>query len=185
MAICIHRDLAEETIVSHVITCHGRDHLVNIQSGRHNFVFVNVHFRTRTYFAAFTSQVASYSHALTFISQWVGIFFWVTGDPRKTAMFHSFSTRRWIAQSDYTRRDSSVLWIIRTMSRIFLNLPLAEARDFHCYSHDFENLGNRTIPSDHEAGLLVIQKPTTRRHLSKGIPSWMCKRPVFCSFCNG
>ena len=34
---------------------------------------------------------------------------------------------------------------------------MAEARDFHCYSHVFENLGNRTIPSDHAAVRLVIQ----------------------------
>ena len=25
---------------------------------------------------------------------------------------------------------------------------MAEARDFHCYSHVFENLGKETIPSD-------------------------------------
>ena len=32
-AICIHRDLPpEEALVTHLITCHGRDHLVNIQS---------------------------------------------------------------------------------------------------------------------------------------------------------
>ena len=43
-AICIHRDLLpEEAIVSHVITCQGRDHLVSIRSGRHNLVIVNVH----------------------------------------------------------------------------------------------------------------------------------------------
>ena len=44
-AICIHRDLLPEgAIVSHVITCQGRDHLVSIQSGRHNLVIINVHF---------------------------------------------------------------------------------------------------------------------------------------------
>ena len=38
-AICIHRDLLpEEAIVSHVITCQGCDHLVNIQSERHSLV---------------------------------------------------------------------------------------------------------------------------------------------------
>ena len=58
---------------------------------------------------------------------------------------------------------------------------MAEARDFHCYSHVFENLGNRTIPSDHAAVLLDIQKSTTRGHRSKRIPSWMSKHPVFCS----
>ena len=31
--------------------------------------------------------------------------------------------------------------------------------DFHCYSHVFENLVNRTISSDHAAVRLVIHKP--------------------------
>ena len=44
-AICIHRVLLpEEAIVTHVVTCQGRDHLVNIRSGRHSLVIVNVHF---------------------------------------------------------------------------------------------------------------------------------------------
>ena len=89
-----------------------------------------------------------------------------------------------VAQPDYTRRDSTALGIIRTLSRIdriFINLPMAEARDFHCYCHVFENLGNRTIPSDHAAVPLVIQKSTHREHQSKRIPSWMSKHPVFCS----
>ena len=39
-------------------------------------------------------------------------------------------------------RDSTALGVIRTLSRIdrFFqknNLPMAEARDFHCYSHVF------------------------------------------------
>ena len=42
-----------------------------------------------------------------------------------------------IAQPDYTRRDSTALGVKGTLSRIdriFFNLPMAEARDFHCYS---------------------------------------------------
>ena len=58
---------------------------------------------------------------------------------------------------------------------------MAEARDFHCCSHVFENLVNRAIPSDHAAVRLVIQKPTTRGHMSKRIPSWMSKHHIFCS----
>ena len=108
------------------------------------------------------------------------------GDPRKTAMFHSFFLPHVleIAQPDYTRRDSTALGNIRTLSRIdriFINLPMAEARDFHCHSHVFESLVNRTIPSDHAAVRLVIPKPTTRGHQSKRIPSWMSKHPAFCS----
>ena len=40
---------------------------------------------------------------------------------------------------------------------------------------------NRTIPSDHAAVRLVIQKPTMREQHGKRIPSWMSKQPVFCS----
>ena len=52
---------------------------------------------------------------------------------------------------------------------------MAETRDFHCYSHVFENLEKQTIPSDHAVVRLVILKPTTRGQ------SWMSKHPVFCS----
>ena len=77
------------------------------------------------------------------------------GDPGKTAVFHSFFPHVLeVAQSDCTRRGSSALGVIRTLSRIdriLINLPMAEARDFHCYSHFFENLGKKTILSDHAA----------------------------------
>ena len=62
-----------------------------------------------------------------------------------------------------------------------LSIPVAEARDFHCYSHVFENLGERSIPSDHAAVSVVIQKPTGRCNQVKRIPSWISKHPVFCS----
>ena len=58
---------------------------------------------------------------------------------------------------------------------------MAEVPDFHCYSDVFENLVKQTIPSDHAAVRLVIQKPTNRGHQSKRIPSWMSKHPIFCS----
>ena len=44
-AICIHKDLLPEgAIVSHLITCQGRDHIVNVQPGRKNLVILTVHF---------------------------------------------------------------------------------------------------------------------------------------------
>ena len=58
---------------------------------------------------------------------------------------------------------------------------MAEARDFHCYSHVFENLGNQSIPSDHAVVRLVNRKPTHREQQCKRIPSWMSKHPVLCS----
>ena len=65
-------------------------------------------FRIRTNFESITWQIASYSPALAFISQWSGHYLsdfntcdpegrfhvwnqtFTDGDPRKTAMFHSF-----------------------------------------------------------------------------------------------
>ena len=90
-----------------------------------------------------------------------------------------------IAQPDYTRRDSSVNGVVRTVYRIdraFINLPMAEARDFHCFSHVLDNLEKRSIPSDHAAVRLVFpQKTTIWGHQGKRIPSWMSKHLVFCS----
>ena len=107
------------------------------------------------------------------------------GEPRKTATFHSFFPHVLdIAQPDCSRRDSTALGIIRTLSRIdriFINLHMAEARDFHCSSPVFENLVNRTIPSDHAAVRLVIHKPTNWEQQCKRIPNWMSKHPVFCT----
>ena len=58
---------------------------------------------------------------------------------------------------------------------------MAEARDFHCSSHVDENLGKKTLPSDHVAVRTVIQKPVNRRHLSKHTPSWMSEHHIFSS----
>ena len=63
----------------------------------------------------------------------------------------------------------------------FVNLLVAEARDFHCSSHVVENLGKKIIASDHAAVRFAIQKPTNRGHQSQRIPSWMSKHPIFCS----
>ena len=60
------------------------------------------------------------------------------GDRGKTAVFHSFFPYVLeVAQPFYTRRDATALGDIRTLSRIdriFINLPMAEARDFRCSS---------------------------------------------------
>ena len=44
-AMCIHKDLVPaDDIVTHLITCQGRDRIVNIRSGRRSLVIVYVHF---------------------------------------------------------------------------------------------------------------------------------------------
>ena len=43
-AICIYRDfLPEDAIVTHIFTFEGRDHIVNMKSGRKSLVIVTVH----------------------------------------------------------------------------------------------------------------------------------------------
>ena len=47
-ATCIHEDLLlDVTVVTHVITCQSRDHIVNVWSGRRNLVVVNEHFEPK------------------------------------------------------------------------------------------------------------------------------------------
>ena len=138
-AICIHKDLLpEDAIVTHMITCQGRDHIVSIQSGRQSLVIVNVHFepeltlrRLRERLRLITPHWPSYPNAVGIIlgdfnigepeeerfNVWNRSF--TDGDAGKTAIFHSlFPHVLDIAQPDYTRRDSTALGIIRALSRI-------------------------------------------------------------------
>ena len=59
------------------------------------------------------------------------------GDVGKATLFRSFFLHVLeIAQPDFARRDSTAEGTIRTLSRIdraFVNVPMAEARDFNCY----------------------------------------------------
>ena len=180
-AFFIHQDLLPEgVIVIHVIACQGHDHVVNVQPGRRNFVVVNVHFepelalrRLRERLRLITPQWPPYPGAVGII---MGDFkicepeegrfnVWnqsvTDGDTEKGALFHSLLPHVLeTAQPDYSRRDSSVIGIIRTLSRIdriFINLPVAEARDFHCYPHVFEIQENQSIPSDHAAVRFVMK----------------------------
>ena len=204
-AICIHRALlSEDAIVTHEVTCQGHDHLVSIRSGQHSLVIVNVHFEPELTIRQLRGRLGiihphrpAYSNGVWVI---LGDFnicdpeegrfnvvnqSFTEGDPGKTAVFHSFFPYVLeVAQSDYTRRDATALGDIRTLSRIdriFVNFLMAEARDFHCSSNVVENLGKKTIPSDHAAGRLDNQKRTLRGHRNQRIPSWMSKHPIFGS----
>ena len=90
-----------------------------------------------------------------------------------------------IAQPSFARKDAAADGTLRTLSRIdraFINGPMAEARDFHCYSHVTYNLGERFIPSDLVKIRVVIQKPLGHCGTVKRIPSWMCNIPSSALF---
>ena len=181
--------------MTHTVTCQGRDHIVSTQSERTKLVIVSVHFeleltvrRLRERLRLIVPRWPSYPNAVGLV---LGDFnicdseegrfnvvnqSFTDGDTGKTASLHSdIPSILEIAQPDYTWRDSSVGGIIRTLSRIdriFINMPMAEVRDFHCYSHVFENLGNRTIPSDHTAGAFGHSK-TRQSGTTNQTHSWM------------
>ena len=165
-AICIHKGLLPSgTMVTHVVTCQGWDHTVNIQSGDRNLVVINVHFELdltlrnlRERLRFFTAHWPLYPEAHGVITRdfnicepeegrfnvWNQTF--TDGDTGKAALFHSFFHHVLeITQPDFTKRDSTADGTFRTLSRIdrtFINLPMAESQDFHCYSHFSRILGN-------------------------------------------
>ena len=104
------------------------------------------------------------------------------GDAGNTRLFQSYFPRVFeIPQPNFTRKDTAPDGAPRTPSRIdraFINVPMAEARDFYCTSHVSDNLGERSIPSDDVAVRIVVQKPTNRCDEVKRIPSWTCKHHV-------
>ena len=104
------------------------------------------------------------------------------GDAEKAALFQSFFPHILeIAQPDFTRKEYAADGTKRTLSRIdraFINLTMAEARVCHCSSHVFENLGERSIPSDHAAVRVVIQNPTARCNQVTRIQTLMSKHSI-------
>ena len=107
------------------------------------------------------------------------------GDAGKTALFRAnFPQVLEISQPNFTRKDTAADGTPRTLSRFgraFINVAMAEARDFHCHSHVTDNLGERSIPSDHVAIRVVIRKPLEFCGAVKRIPNWMSKHHVFCT----
>ena len=108
-AICIHRDLLpEDAIVTHVVTCQGRDHLVNIRSGQHSLSIVNVHFEPELTLRQLRGRLGIIHPYWPAYSPGVGVILgdfnncdpeegrfnvwnqtFTDGDPGKTAVFHS------------------------------------------------------------------------------------------------
>ena len=95
--------------MTHLITCQGRDHLVNIQSERQSLVTVNAHFepeltlrQLRGRLHLINTHWPSYPNGVGFVlfafnicdpeegrfNVWNQTF--TDGDPRNIAMFHSF-----------------------------------------------------------------------------------------------
>ena len=93
------------------------------------------------------------------------------GDPRKTAVFRSFFPHVLeVAQSDYTRRGSTALGVIRTLSRIdriFINLLVAEHESSIVILASSRTWGLGPFRVTTQQYVLSFRKPTPRGHMSK------------------
>ena len=73
---------------------------------------------------------------------------------------------------------------IRTLSRIdntFINIPIAETRDFRCRTQTFGDLSTIVLnqvtkPLIHAA----IQKPASRAQEHASIQAWLTRHWIFC-----
>ena len=190
-AICIHRDL----LVTHVVTCQGRDHLVNIRSGRHSLVFVNVHFEPELTLRQLRGRLCLiHPHWPAFPVVWFFLAILTYVIRKKDDLM--FVTKH-SPMATRVRRLCSILSFHTSLRLPNLITPGETPQPLVSYalcqglivffqftygsSHVVENLWKQTVPSDHAAVRLVIQKPTNRRHQSKRIHSWMSKYPIFVS----
>ena len=118
--------------MTHLITCQGRDHIVSIQSGRHNLVIVNVHFEPESTLRQLRDRLhlvhphwPSYSNGVGVILGDVNICdpepdihrWWPEKDCHVPLIFPHVLD---MAQPDYTRRDSTALGIIRTCRELIV-----------------------------------------------------------------
>ena len=135
-------------MVTNVVTGQGRDHSVKIRSGCRSQAVVNVHFEPELTLRSLRERLRLITPHWPHYPDSLGV---ITGDfnicEPEEGRFNVFFPRVLeIAQPDFSRIDSAADGIIRTLSRIdraFINLIMAEARDFHCQSHVLENLGGK------------------------------------------
>ena len=100
------------------------------------------------------------------------------GDTGKTALCLFFSRTLLRFRNQTLQGRIPPAMALRTLSRndrAIINVPMAEARDFHCHSHVTDNLGEPSIPSDHVAVRVVIRKPFDFCGIIKHFPNWTSK----------
>ena len=190
--------------VTHEVTYQCRDHIIKVQSGESLLVIINVHFdpgpslrslrerlrRLCTHWPRYPQSFGVLNGDFNVCEPEEGRFnvtnqTFAKGDAGKTALFRTFFPFALeIAQPNFTRKDAAADGAIRTLSRIdraFINVPMAEARDFRCHFHVTDNLGERSIPSDHVGIRITFWKRQDHCGTSLQVPPWMSKHPLFCT----
>ena len=94
---------------------------------------------------------------------------------------HALENRTTKLYKEGYRRQRKAMHTLSRNDRAFIICPWQRRGSFHCYSYVSDNVGERSIPSDHVAVRIVVQKPMGHCDTVKRIPSWMAKHPVFCT----
>ena len=109
-AICIHKDLLlDDAMVTHMVTCQGRDHIVSIRSGCRNLTVVNFHFEPKLTLRSLRGRLRLIAPHWPLYPEAVGVIAgdfdicepeegrfnvrnqsFTEGDKGKAALFHSF-----------------------------------------------------------------------------------------------
>ena len=192
--------LPDRAVVTHEVTHQGRDHIVRVQDGRSLLVILNMHFEPflcsslRERLRRLSTHWPQYPEGFGII---LGDFnicepeegrlnvtnqTFTDGDAGRTAPFRTFFPYApQTAQPNFTRKDaaadgSTPSWIVRA----FINVPMAEARGFRCYSHVTDNFGERSIPSNHVAIRIDTRKPQDHCGTSGQVPPWMSQHLFLC-----
>ena len=77
-------------------------------------------------------------------------------------------------------RDGSIHTLSR-VDHVFINLPMAELRDFRCQNHSVRSIGDRSVPSDHIPVRLAIECASPKQQDHPVIQRWLAKHPSFVS----
>ena len=176
------------------------------QSGRNNFVIVNVHFEPERTLRHLRDRLHSIHPHWPAHPYCVGTILgdfnicdpeeerfdvwkqtFTDGDPRKTVVFHSFHTSLRMLSPMTRGGTPQPLGVIRTLSRTYRNLinqPMAEARNSHSHSHDFQNLEigpYRVITQQYVSSFRSQQIDDTRANV---FPAGCRNSPFSVLFCS-
>ena len=184
-AICIHKDLLQGAVETHAITCQGRDHTLSTQSGHRNLVVVNNHFKPELTLRSLrerqrliTPHWPPYPNAVGIVME----FFLIMVNQRKEGSMCGIKPSPTVTREKLPYLFHSLFFFLMSSRLLNLTTPGGILRSlelcarcqglivslltclwlrrvtFIATPHVFENLGNRSIPSDHAAVCVDFQK---------------------------
>ena len=191
-AICIHKDLLPEgAIVTHVVTCQSRDHIVNTQSSARNLVVVNIHFEPNLTLRNLRERLRLITPHWPPNPDALGV---ITGTSIFANQKKGDSTRGIRPSQMVMRRrlPSSILFFLTSSKSLSLTLQGETLQPTVLYAH-CPGLTGRLSTSlwlKHVTSSailmysrILVNGPYRNRRVdaARTIPSWMYKHPVFCS----